>query len=132
MLSLLIFLTFSFSYCKKESLPTIVGNWVTTAIYTDPSTGGYGWQIIPEGGWREIAIFKTDGSFSFFVDMPAGHGIFDFNHSTQDLYLHYTDRDGNPTGTVLKKVEYLTNDKLIISYVYVSGGISKREYSRFD
>jgi hypothetical protein len=103
--SLLIFLTFSFSYCKKETSPSIVGNWVRTATYIDPSAGGNGWDILPEGSWFESAIFESNGSFFFFTDMPAGHGIFDFNYSTYELYLHYTDRDGNPTGTVLEKVE---------------------------
>jgi hypothetical protein len=129
----LILAVFSFSYCKKETSPSIVGQWISTALYIDPATGGDGWTVLPERSvGLEIAIFKTDASFSFSTDMPAGHGIFDFNYSTYELYLHYTDRDGNPIGTVLKKVESLTNDKLIISSVSVSSGIRKIEYSRFD
>lgn len=124
------FLLFATS-CKKESTPAIVGSWRNTAVYSDPSRGGYGW--VTEIRYPQVITFENNARFYSRSDVPEGAGVYDYNYSSRQLQLQYeADSYGTPAHSVLKKVETLTSDKLVIIIQTGNGMIYKQEYSKVN
>src|SRR6266542_4941013 len=110
-LFLLILSSFS---CKKESFPSIVGQWSSIAVYA-PDNGVYSWSTMD--GFRQFHQFYSDGKFASWTDVPGGSGTYSYNKN--DLILNYEpNRYVNITSTQILKVEELTKSNLIVSYFY--------------
>ena len=123
-----ILLTASF---KKESSPAIVGKWMNTAVYTDPANGGFGWEIVSH---HEFLTLNPNAEFHFFTDVPGGAGIYSYDGSLRELQLLFeADQYGNSSRSEIRKVESMTEDKLITSFVSpINGMIYKTEYRRVN
>lgn len=133
--SSLFLIIFIITSCSKESVPVvadnIVGNWKNTAIYSDPSQGGHGWETVTR--FHEHVTFNPDAKFVFFTDTPGSTGTYNFNGSSRDLLLQFeADQYGNTTRSEVRKVETMTKDKLIVSFVSSAGMIYKAEYNRIN
>jgi hypothetical protein len=119
--------------CKKESIssPAIVGKWMNTAVYSDPAQGGYGWETVTR---HEFVTFNPNEQFVFFTDIPAGGGQYAYNGASNDLLLNFeADQYGNTARAELRKVETMTETKLIVSFVSaINGMIYKTEYTRIN
>jgi hypothetical protein len=131
----LLLITLSIISCTKESLPNatddIVGKWKNTAVYSDPAQGGHGWEAVTR--FHEYATFNADAKFSFVTDVPASTGTYSFNGSSKDLLLRFeADQSGNTSRSETRKVEVMTEDKLILSFTSPDGMIYKTEYSRIN
>ena len=114
-----------FFSCKKESSPAIVGQWMSTAVYNEQ-----GWQTISR--FNEFVNFDAQTRFRFFTDIPAGNGTYQFNHSSGELKLLFeADQYGNRERAEIRRVETITEDKLVVSFTIPQGGlVYKTEYSR--
>lgn len=119
--------------CKKESIssPAIVGKWMNTAVYTDPANGGFGWEAVSR---HEFLTLNPNAEFHFFTDVPGGAGIYSYDGSLRELQLLFeADQYGNSSRSEIRKVESMTDDKLITSFVSpINGMIYKTEYSRVN
>jgi len=117
--------------CKKESSPAIVGKWMNTAVYTDPANGGYGWETVSR---HEFLTLNPNSQFHFFTDVPGGGGIYFYDGSLRELLLQFeADQYGNSSRSEIRKVETMTEDKLITSFVSpIDDMIYKTEYSRVN
>ena len=121
---------FLFVSCKKESSIGIVGDWKSVSVYTMQNNGIYSW--IGTGGHSDFYAFSDQGTFASSTDVPGGSGKYSYDSGLQSLVLNYdADRYGNVPGTEILKVELLTNDKLIVSYLS-SGNVRKTEYARVN
>jgi hypothetical protein len=118
--------------CKKETVPAIIGQWRNTAIYTDPAQGGHGWETVTR--FNEIVTFEPDSKFRFITDVPGSRGIYIFNPSSKDLRLNFeNDPAGNVIPSETRKVESMSEDQLIITFVSpVDGMFYKSVYSRIN
>jgi hypothetical protein len=118
--------------CKKESVPAIVGKWMNTAVYSDPAKGGHGWE--PVTLFHEVVTFNADAKFHVFTDTPGSGGTYNFNGSSKDLLLRFeADQYGNTSRLETRKVESMTEDRLITVFVSpVDGMIYKMEYNRVN
>ena len=127
----LILLTLTTISCKKESTsPAIVGKWKNTAVYSDPATGGFGWETVTR--FNEIVTFNPNAEFSFYTDVPGGAGIYSFDNSSGDLLLQFeADSYGNSSRNELRRVETVNSDKLVISATS-NGVLFKAEYVRIN
>ena len=136
LISCLILITLLITSCSKESIPpvaeNIIGKWKNTAIYSDPAKGGHGWETVTR--FHEYVSFNPNAKFIFFTDTPASTGTYSFNGSSRDLLLHFeADQYGNASRSEIRKVETMTDDKLIVSFVSPGDGmIYKTEYSRIN
>lgn len=130
-LGALIFIVIGIVSCKKESTPGIVGKWMNTAVYSDPSKGGYGWEMVTR---HEFVTFNPNEQFDIFTDMPGGSGRYTFNRASNDLLLNFeADIYGNTARSEARKVESITENKLITFFVSpLDGMIYKTEYTRID
>lgn len=129
---LLLFI-FSIVSCSKESLTNstepIVGKWKNTAIYSDPSAGGNGWETVTR--FNEYVTFNPDLKFSFVNDTPERTGTYNFIESSKKLLLNFAaDQYGNSSRSETRKVEVMTGDQLILSFTSQDGMTYKAEYSR--
>ncbi len=129
---IIFFFIFFATSCKKEAVaPAIVGEWLTTAVYSDPVTGGEGW--VTNFRFAERITFNSNSEFFSFTDVPGGSGTYNYSRSSNELQLNFdADRYGSPIVSSLLKVESLTNDKLITTYTYANGSIRKSEYIRVN
>jgi hypothetical protein len=134
--SCLFLITLTITSCSKESVPgvteNIVGKWKNTAVYSDPAKGGHGWETVTR--FHEFVTFNPDAKFTFFTDTPASTGTYSFNGSSKDLLLYFeADQYGNSSRSEIRKVETMTDDKLIVSFVSPADGmIYKTEYGRIN
>ena len=132
----LFLITLIITSCSKESVPAvaenIVGKWKNTAIYTDPAKGGNGWETVTR--FHEYVTFNPDAKFTIVTDIPASTGTYNFNGSSKDLLLQFeADQYGNTSRSEIRKVETMTDEKLIVAFVSpVDGMIYKTEYSRVN
>jgi hypothetical protein len=119
--------------CRKESIssPAIIGKWMNTAVYSDPAQGGYGWETVTR---HEFVTFNPNEQFSFFTDVPGGGGRYAYNGASNDLLLNFeADQYGNTARSEIRKVETMTENKLIVSFVSaINGMIYKTEYTRIN
>ena len=133
LLPFIFFFIFLAASCKKESIssPAIVGRWMNTAVYTDPANGGFGWEIVSR---HEFLTLNPNAEFHFFTDVPGGAGIYSYDGSLRELQLQFeADQYGNSSRSEIRKVESMTEDKLITSFVSpINGMIYKTEYSRVN
>ena len=134
--SCLLLITLIITSCSKESVPSvtenIVGKWKNTAVYSDPAKGGHGWETVTR--FHEYVTFNPDAKFTIFIDTPTSTGTYSFNGSSNDLLLHFeADSYGNASRSEIRKVETMTDDKLVVSFVTPDNGmICKTEYSRIN
>ena len=118
--------------CKKEPGPAIVGEWMNIAVYSDPAKGGYGWETVVH--FHEYITFNPDAQFHVFTDVPGGGGRYTYNGSSKELLLQFeADRYGNAARSEVRKVEIMTDSKLIIAVVDSTSGMTyKTEYTRIN
>lgn len=134
--SCLFLITLTIISCSKQAVPpvaeNIVGKWKNTAIYSDPAQGGHGWETVTR--FNEYVTFNPDAKFVFFTDTPERTGTYSFNGSSKDLLLQFeADQYGNINRSEVRKVETMTQDKLIVSFVSPTDGmIYKSEYNRIN
>lgn len=134
--SCLILITLFITSCSKEAVTpvaeNIIGKWKNTAIYSDPSQGGQGWEAVTR--FNEYVTFNPDAKFVFFIDSPASTGTYNFNGSSKDLFLQFeADQYGSVNRSERRKVETITTDKLVVSFVSPADGmIYKSEYTRIN
>jgi hypothetical protein len=104
---------------------------MNTAVYTDPANGGFGWEIVSR---HEFLTLNPNAEFHFFTDVPGGTGIYSYDGSLRVLQLQFeADQYGNSSRSEIRKVESMTEDKLITSFVSpINGMIYKTEYSRVN
>jgi len=104
---------------------------MNTAVYSDPLNGGYGWEVVTR---HEFVTFNPNEQFAFFTDVPGGGGRYSYNVASNDLLLHFAaDLYGNTARSEIRKVETMTEDKLIVAFVSpINGMIYKTEYSRIN
>ena len=104
---------------------------MNTAVYTDPVNGGFGWETVSR---HEFLTLNTNSEFNFFTDVPGGGGIYSYDGSLRELLLQFeADQYGNSSRSEIRKVETMTEDKLIISFVSPINGMTyKTEYSRVN
>ncbi len=127
----LILLTLAAISCKKESTnPAIVGKWKNTAVYSDPASGGFGWETVTR--FNQVVTFNPNAEFSFYTDVPGGAGIYSFDNSSGELLLRFeADNYGNSSRNELRRVETVSSNKLVTS-TSVNGSIFKMEYVRIN
>lgn len=127
----LLFLTFLGVFCTKEKDRSILGKWVSISNYTEVN-GNFAWR--PSGGIGESITFNPDESFSTFIDIPTGGGTYSYDNVTSKIHLNYVaDNYGTMPGTVIYKIDELTNTRLIVSSISSSGNLQFRtEYVRLD
>lgn len=129
--SCFILLTLATISCKKESTsPAIIGKWKNTAVYSDPASGGFGWELVTR--FNEVVTFNPNAEFSFYTDVPGGAGTYSFDNSSGELLLQFeADNYGNTSRNELRRVETVSNNKLVTS-ITVNGSIFKMEYIRIN
>ena len=134
--SCLFIVTLLITSCSKETVTpvaeNIIGKWKNTAIYSDPAQGGHGWETVTR--FHEYVTFNPDAKFIFFTDTPGSTGTYSFNGSSKDLLLQFeADQYGSIDRSEVRKVETMTQDKLIVSFVSPADGmIYKSEYNRIN
>ena len=96
--------------CQKNQQNSIVGAWYEVSVYTLDNAGQYGWG--PATKFPLSLSFTADGTYSARNDAPAGHGNYQFNHSTKELKLERSSPISTATYTVLQ----LDNNYLIIEF----------------
>ena len=118
-----LFIVFLALSCKKESHPSIVGNWAAEAIYGETANGNMGWN---RPGLGFILTLTNDGKFGLLTDVPEGHGTYTYDRSTGAITLTYL--PSNST-SVLQAAE-LTMENLTL--LGLSGPNSKMKMVRFE
>jgi hypothetical protein len=126
-----VFLTLSFTSCKKEKDPAIIGNWVSISNYT-AENGVFNWRTTSR--FNQLISFNTDARFSTFVDIPTGAGTYSYDNRGAKIDLSYeADHYGTTARTVTYKIEELTGNRLVISSFSPAGNLQfKTEYVRND
>lgn len=126
---LLLFLT----SCKKDSADSIVGQWMSVAVYRIQDTGDGQWIPI-NGLGREFFNFSADGKFGSRTDVPGGSGSYQYDNELKELILNYEPNQYiNSTSVSNLTVETITNNKLILSsFAPITNSVYKTEYSRVN
>ena len=83
----ILIIIFSVASCSKEKKHSIVGTWRLSAIYTEQSPGNLMWHEINPYGRTIILNLNKEGNYSYFSDVPEGHGKYIYNYSTGDLTM---------------------------------------------
>lgn len=105
---------------------------MNTAVYSDPVSGGAGWQEVTARA-HEFVTFSPNADFVFFTDIPAGSGIYDYDHASRQLLLQFKDGNGASPRSELRKVEDITTDRLVVSFSSpATGQLFKTEYTRIN
>ena len=96
--------------CQKNQQDSIVGSWYEVSAYRIDNAGQYGWG--PATKFPLHLSFIANGKYSARNDAPAGHGSYQFNHSTNELKLETL----NPVSSGTYPVSQLDDNYLIIEY----------------
>ncbi len=131
LLPFVVFLTLSFTSCKKEKDPTVIGKWVSISNYT-AENGVFTWR--PTSRFSQSITFKPDARFNTFIDIPTGAGTYSYDYRAAKIDLNYeADHYGTTARTVTYKIEELTNNRLVVSGLSPAGNLQfKTEYVRND
>jgi len=105
------FISLLFLSCKKDNPAAITGSWKEVSVYTRDNAG--------EFHWTDPARFPThltltgDGKYVAFNDVPAGHGSYQYDHSTR--LLSFVNANGNITNVTVSVLDdsYLITDYLL-------------------
>jgi hypothetical protein len=107
---------FFFVSCTREKQPGIVGSWTETATYRQSVPGQFNWEY--GARWATCITFTSDGHYSAFNDVPAGHGSYQFNAATRELKINHANTGGISTCIVSRlddeymDIDYLNNGVL--------------------
>jgi len=103
------FISIFFCSCQKDKQVSIVGLWTEISYCIKDNSGAFdcsGAQRFPLS-----LTLSEDGEYSFFNDVPAGHGIYQYNYSNRKLIFESS--GGN---VEIRMVSLLDDDYLIIDY----------------
>lgn len=130
-LPFVVFLLLSFSSCKKEKAPDVIGNWYSVANYR-AGNGSFTWS--PTNGFGQFITFYSDARFNTSNCVPTGGGTYSYNSRATAIELNYeADHYGTIPGKISYKIEDLTDTRLILSSYAATGSLQfKTEYVRFD
>jgi hypothetical protein len=131
LLPFVVFLTVSFTSCKKEKDTTVIGQWVSVSNYT-AENGVFTWR--PTSRFSQSITFKPDARFNTFIDIPTGAGTYNYDNRAAKIDLYFeADHYGTTPRTVTYKIEELTNNRLVVSSFSAAGNLQfKTEFLRND
>ena len=131
LLPFVVFLTLSFTSCKKEKEPAVIGKWVSISNYT-AENGVFSWRTTSR--FNQSITFNPDARFSTFIDIPTGGGTYSYDNRGAKIELNFeADHYGTTARTVTYKIEELTNNRLVVSSFSPAGNLQfKTEYVRND
>jgi len=104
-----LFISIIFLSCQKEKQATIEGSWREISVYYKDNSGIYYWSGAPR--FPYFLRLETDGTYSGFSCVPAGHGTYQYNYSTRQL--RFEDANGIVN---LDTVSVLDDDYLILDH----------------
>ena len=103
------FISIFFFSCQKDKQVSIVGLWVEISACLRDNAGTFDCDETPKFPLR--VTLSEDGKYSFFNDVPAGRGNYQYNYSSKQLIFE------NSGGNVdIRTVSLLDDDYLIIDY----------------
>jgi len=103
------FISIFFFSCQKDKQATIVGLWIEISDCIRDNSGALICGDAPKFPLR--LTLSENGEYSFFNDVPAGHGIYQYNYSNKQLIFESS--GGNVD---IRMVSLLDDDYLIIDY----------------
>src|SRR4249919_2406460 len=103
------FISIFFYSCQKDKQATIVGSWVEISDCVRNNAGTFDCDETP--GFPLRLTLSEGGEYSFFNDVPAGHGVYQYNYSNRQLIFESS--GGNVD---IRMVSLLDDDYLIIDY----------------
>ena len=97
--------------CQKDKPATITGFWKEVSVYSRDNSGVFYWS--GPSGFPLTLKLTEDGKYSFRYDVPAGHGVYQYNYSTRQL------RFENSGGNIdIDTVSVLDDNYLIIDHSF--------------
>ena len=96
--------------CQKDNPVTINGFWKQVSIYSRLNSSVFTWSDVSSAFPLTLQL-TGDGKYFFQYDVPAGHGLYQYNYSTKEL--RFEDSNGNIN---IDTVSVLDDNYLIIDY----------------
>ena len=115
----LVFVSILLFSCQKHSQTTIVGLWKETSVYSRDNSGVFYWR-----GPSRFPLHLTlteDGKYSARYDVPAGHGVYQYNYATRQLSFE------NSSGNIEIVTVSVLDDNYLITDHSVNGVVEYRQ-----
>ena len=98
--------------CQKDTPVTITGFWKQISVYSRLNSGSFYWSDVSSAFPLTLELTE-DGKYFFQYDVPAGHGLYQYNYSTKEL--HFEDSNGNVD---IDTVSFLDGNYLVVDYSF--------------
>ena len=98
--------------CQKDKPVTVTGSWKEVSIYSRLNSPTFYWSDVSSAFPLTLNLTE-DGRYSFQYDVPAGHGVYQYNYATREL------RFENSNGNIdIDTVSVLDKNYLIIDHSF--------------
>ena len=121
----ILFILF-FVSCKKDKQVSIVGTWKEISVYSSDNSGSFYWSGPP--GFPYILTLNDEGKYFGWNCVPAGKGLYQYDHASKRLRF-----ESIPSGNVdTMAVSFLNDEYLIFDYSVNSIVVYRQKFMRVE